>query len=82
MTLPPQVANSWQQRRQRESGDVYIIVELHGHWLYLHELWISSLRELSWTLYDGFRMGQATPWMLQVTQKLTQALDSNFLGLH
>ena len=64
MTLPPQVAKSWQQRRQRESGDVHIIVELHGHWLYLHGLWTSSLRGLSWTLYDGLRMGQATPWML------------------
>ena len=82
MTLPQQVAKSWQQRRQRESGDVHIIVELHGHWLYLHGLWTSSLRGLSWTLYDGLRMGQAIPWMLQVTQKLTQALDSNFLGLH
>ena len=79
--IPNAVAYAWQQRFLRASCDVYLICELHGHWIFLHGLWTQQGRGLQWTLYDGLRQGQTLPWMFQVTRKLTDLLQAEHLGL-
>eukprot|EP00435_Cladocopium_sp_Y103_P073302 s64_g43.t1 len=79
--LPVAVAQSWISRSRKESGDVLLICELHGHWFFLCGLWNLQHDGLAWTLFDGLRQGQAIPWMHQLTAKLSLILQARSLGL-
>ena len=43
---------SWRLRKQQEQGDIHLICELHGPWIYLHGLWEFSLL---WICMDPLR---------------------------
>ena len=79
--LPQKVMESWRLRKQQEQGDIHLICELHGHWIYLHGLWNSRSCGFAWTLYDGLRPGHALPWMSQVVTKFCKILGTGHLGL-
>ena len=81
MDLPIAVTQSWHRRWSLDQGDIFLICELHGHWILLHGRWISGQQGLHWTVHDGLLMSQSFPWCLQLTMKFTHALQLQHLGL-
>ena len=81
LDLPPAVQQDWIQRSSCGQGPIFMIGELHGHWILLHGLWNSQHDGLEWTLYDGLRMGQSWPWAYYTAQKMSKALQVGFSGM-
>eukprot|EP00438_Fugacium_kawagutii_P011105 Skav203176 [mRNA] locus=scaffold39:103479:107678:- [translate_table: standard] len=79
--IPNLVALDWQRRYSLSTGDIHVIGELQGHWIYLHGRWSSLFDGLRWTCYDGLRMTGLRPWIQQATEKITDMLHLNHLGL-
>ena len=81
LTIPDEIRRSWQERRHKEQGDIFLICELHGHWILVHGRWNCRSHGLEWTLHDGLHMQQALPWIHQVIVKLSCILGERCLGI-
>eukprot|EP00435_Cladocopium_sp_Y103_P073041 s162_g42.t1 len=79
--FPQGVSASWQQLFQASSRSLYVICEVHQHWILLVGHWDHANHGLSWILHDGLRLHSLRPIAIQITAKLSHLLNVTNLGL-